>query len=61
MPITWTLRLVTAGDMQKPVTMRDTVFATKREVLDAISRLGDLSRIDRFDKVYIVTPNKHKK
>lgn len=54
----WILRLVTAGDMQKPVSMRDTVFGTKRECLSAIARLGELSRIDRFGRVYIVTPKK---
>jgi hypothetical protein len=54
----FTLRLVTAGDMQKPVTMRDTEFPTKATCLRAIGLLGKLNRIDRFGRVYVVTPSK---
>ena len=57
----FTLRLVTAGDMQKPVTMRDTLYNTRRECLAAIRTLGTLSRIDRFGRVYVVTPSKSAK
>lgn len=54
----WTLRLVTAGDIQKPVSMRDTHFPTKRECHRAITALGELSTISRFGRTYVVTPKK---
>lgn len=54
----FTVRVISATDPGKPVMSRDTRGFTKREALKFISKLGNLSTISRFDKLYIVTPSK---
>jgi hypothetical protein len=54
----FTVRVVQATDPGKPVMSRDNHGMTKNEALTFIERLGKLSTITRFDKLYIVTPSK---
>lgn len=54
-----TVRTVSIGkDIGSPAITRDRDYATRREALGAISRLGALSSIVRFGRLYVVTPSK---
>ena len=52
------VRVVTVKDNTSPVTMRDNKFDTRKLALDFIRGFGKLSRIDRFGRIYVVTPSK---
>jgi len=53
----FTVRWVTAQDSQKPAMLRDENYATKKDALEAISRVK-IATISRLGKMYVVTPRK---
>jgi len=53
-----TVRIVSAKDNTSAVNMRDHNFDTRAQAKHFITGFGKLSRIDRFGRLYVVTPSK---